>query len=456
MSYLTAVVQHLDWFVERATVQGYGPDDNSMWMSSLDLRTGRSPEPWDRPDGIEARCYRWIESPGGSNAYWDAPLMAAARRVSERTGEARYAEAADRYVRDFLDRCVVDNGLFLWGNHYYYDAARGETVWFTGGSPPEPIDPETEVGVYHETRPLSVPWDLFWEVDPVATEKSIRSQGELHVVDTETGEHNRHADRTRGHAFLESGAILAESLCWLANRTNDRTLVDLAKRIGAFNYGHRDATTGLMSNSPTKDRWDMHMTTSEVGFWAGTMLTCGELSDDDAFSKMAASSLAPWLDRAWDSSVGRFYGKLAIRDGRPVLGEKTTRYQPGDVCDPWEPLFPAHDYPIQCADACLRCYERTDDEAFRVGVERWVGVIERSLPARDGVGGYAEHYGRCITFLRAASERMGRPEWASLADRVSAEAMGVLWTEGRFRTHPGEDRCDAVDGFGFLVEALVP
>jgi hypothetical protein len=33
--------------------------------------------------------------------------------------------------------------------------------------------------------------------------------------------------------------------------------------------------------------------------------------------------------------------------------------------------------------------------------------------------------------------------------------MDKLWVENRFRTHPGEDRCDAVDGLGWLFLALL-
>ena len=179
--FLKPIRSHLDWFIARAPAQGYGPDDSAMWMSSLDLHTGRSPE-YDRPTGIQKRCYRWIEAPGGSNCYWDLPLLATADAVAELTGDGRYRQAADGYVRDFLARCVAGNGMFLWGNHYYYDAASGQVVWFTGDAPPKPVDLSDEDGNYHETRPLPVAWDLFWRLDAVATERSIRAQGDLHVV----------------------------------------------------------------------------------------------------------------------------------------------------------------------------------------------------------------------------------------------------------------------------------
>ena len=447
---------HLEWFLDHGTVRGYGPDDNGMWMSSLDLNTDRHPVSWDRPEGIQKRCYRWIESPDGSNAYWDGPLLVTAHALGYLTGRNGYAEAADRYVADFLSRCVVSNGLFLWGNHYFYDAAMGSVVWFGGGDRgPVSINPEVETGAYHETRPLPVAWELFWRIDAGATERCIRAQGEAHLVDRQTGEHNRHADRKRGHAFLESGGILAETLCWLANRTGDAQLTDLARKVAAFNFDHRNADTGLLSNSPTKDRWDMHMNTSETGMWAGSLMRCFELSGEEVFADMAVEALGCWLDRAWCEDAEQFYGKLRIRDATPVLGPKTTLYQPGDFCDLWEPLFPAHDYPMPNAEACLKCYHHTGEGRFLTGVERWVLVLVSALPARSGRGGYAEHYGRCIHFLLKAADTCSRPAWRNLAHQIAAEALEMLVRDRRFRTHPGEDRCDAVDGLGFLFLALI-
>ena len=451
---LSLVRSHLDWFIAHAPAQGYGPDDNAMWMSSIDLHTGRSPK-YDRPAGIEKRCYRWIEAPGGSNCYWDLPLLAAAHAVAQLTGDAQYGQAADAYVRDFLERCVAGNGMFLWGNHYYYDAASGQVVWFTDKSPPKPVDLSDEDGKYHETRPLPVAWDLFWRLDAAATERSIRAQGDRHVVDAKSGEHNRHADRKRGHAFLESGGILAETLCWLGSRSEDAALIDLAKRIVRFNFEHRNPRTGLISNSPTHDRWDMHTVTSEVGMWAGCLMRCFDLSGRSTFADMASEALSAWLDCARDAAAGRFYGKLRIADATPNLGPKKTIYQPWDYCDPWEPLFPAHDYPMPCAEACLRCFRHTGDRRFLTGVERWADVVSTSLPARRGRGGYAEHYGRCIHFLLEAAEVCGRDDWRALAQRVADEAIDVLQVGDRFRTHPGENRCDAVDGLGFLFLALL-
>ena len=82
-------------------------------------------------------------------------------------------------------------------------------------------------------------------------------------------------------------------------------------------------------------------------------------------------------------------------------------------------------------------------------------MVERSLPARGGRGAYAEHYGRCIHFLVTCARVFDREDCRSLAHRAADEALEVLSAQDMFRTHPGEDRYDAVDGLGYLFMALM-
>lgn len=445
---------HLDWFIDRAPLERHGGPGGAQWFSSLDLATGEPIRSTRRPAGIAKRCYRYIESPGGSNAYWDGPLLCACDAVSAVTGDDRYRRAAEGYLRDFLAHGTASNGLFLWGNHYFFDAASGVPVKFLGwDDEPQPVAAD-ESGHVHETRPLSIPWALFARVDGPAVERCLAAQAATHVVDPGTGEFNRHADGRRGHAFLESGGILAEGLCWLAERTGDEALAALAGRIACFSFHHHDPITGLLSNSPTHDRWDRLQCTSEIGLWAGCLLRCRQRTGNEAFATMAFAALAAWLERAWDDEAEGFYGRLSIDAASPMV-ERTSAYQPGPYSDLWEPLFPAHDYPWQCAQACVELYRLTGEPIFERGLRRWGRVLTAHLPARDGRGAYAEHYGRALWLLLSAAEALDEPSWLDLADRVAAEALETLAVGDRFRTHPGEDRCDAVDGLGLLILALL-
>lgn len=452
-SSIALMARHLRNLAERGTATGYGPDDSRQWMASLDTRTGRYPEDDRRPPGIEKRCYRWIEAPRGCNLYWDQPQIVAAHALAELAGEPTLATAADACVADFLARCVAGNGMLLWGNHYYWDAFVGHVLRFTGARPPEPCDPATDPGDLHEARPLPPAWDALARVAPEITEAAVRAMLRGHLFDRESGGFNRHADGRPGCAFLEAGGILVEAAGWLHERAPDPELLAITTRMARWSFEHRHPVTGLLENNPTEERWDKHIATTEVGLWAGCLLRVAHLVPE--LETMAAEATAAYLRWGYEETTGRFFGRLSLADGRPVMGPKTTEYQPGEYADPWEPLFPAHDYPLQMAEACVELLRRTGEACFEQGVERWVGHLRASLPPREGRGGYAEHYGRAIHLLCEASDALGRPDWRDLALDLAAEAIERLWTGEFFRGHPGEERYDAVDGVGVLMLGLV-
>lgn len=447
-------LQHLRWHVARAPHREQGLRTGSLWMSSFGLPSGRLLGP-ERPGEIAKRCYRFIEAPWGSNLYWDLPLIAACHLASGLDGDSLFATAADAYTRDYLARCCSPSGLFWWGNHYYFDLRKGCPVVFEGDNgEPRPVQPSDRC-LYHETRPLRVPWELLWRVDPEAVEKSIRAQALMHLADPATGEFNRHADNKAEHPFQEAGGILAETLCWLGVKLQDEKLVDLGENILRFNFRAADASTGLLPVSPRKLRWDFHTATSETGLWAGCALRCHAMTGRSGFRDMAAAALLAWMEHAWDSGTGMFLGRLNVQTGRADRTARITPYQPGEYCDPWEPLFPAHDYPLQAAEACLALFHRTGESGFRDGIGRWLRHFEKTLPARGSQGGYAEHYGRMLHWL-AGAENSGWKEAAPLRKKLVEEIRGCLLFEDKLlRTHPGEDRCDAVDGMGFLLWALL-
>ncbi|HRU04225.1 MAG TPA: hypothetical protein P5137_00450, partial [Candidatus Brocadiia bacterium] len=350
--YLDMVKSHLDAILADGSAR-LGPSPCDMWMSSLDTRTGRYPEDDRRPPEIPRRHYRAIDAPKGCSLYWDQPSLLAAEALTAATGAPRYAEAAEAYVRDFLARCVARNGVFLWGNHYYWDAFDGVIKRFAGEETPRPIDPETEDGSLHETRPTPPAWDLLWRVSPEMTAREIRVSGANSIFDEFTGGFNRHADRKKGCAFLESGGILMESLAWLGARTGDASLIEMADKVARFSFGFRNAATGLVENNPTQDRWDKRACTTEIGLWGGCLVRAAETAGRFWWIEMAAEAVGAFLRWGYDEAAGRYFGKVRLSDGGPVRGVESgpadsatsEKHQPGEYSDPWRPLFPAHDYP---------------------------------------------------------------------------------------------------------------
>ena len=456
--YTAMMRKHIDKVIAQGTDQ-YGTDKSGLWLAAVDINTGGQPT---KPDPAVKRTYREIHAPRGSNLYWDQPYLASAISLSKATGDDAYAEAANRYLRDFLQRCVSSkNGLFLWGNHLYYDVFKDEIIAFSGG--------------HYEARPLPCAWRMFWDVSPQKTERCIRSMGIQHIKDPKTGLFCRHANPNavkppKGgdhstHPFLEAGGVLVESLSWLyAHGGKDEALKQQALQAARFSFSHRGKTTGLLRNQPGPEkRWDYYAATTESGLWAGCLLRSADYTGEKEFEEMARAAVTAYLRYGYEETTGKFYGQLSVEDGshrkpeRNAGAGEATIYQPGEYADLWEPLFPTHNYPMSMAEACLTLYQRTNDEIFKQAVHRFANFIAISTPANGGKGAYADQYGRCIHFLLRAANVLNEPKFFDQAKLLSKEAVGILHSKdaSMFRSHPGEDRCDAVDGMGMLFLSLI-
>lgn len=452
-SYIELVRSHLEFVIERG-VDDYGDSRSGMWLATIDVRNGGLPE---QPLPRQLRWYRNITSPRGSNLYWDQPTILAAYELTRISGDNRYARSADEYIRDFLARCVSpESGLFLWGNHIYYNVVNDEIDSFTGG--------------YHECRPHTPAWETFWTIDAAVTEKSIRAMGMAHIKNQETGLFCRHANPQvpagtfqfdevqNAKPFLEAAASLIDSLCWLAEKVDDPTLAESALRVARYSYVHRDESTGLVRNQPVDKRWDYFASTTEVGLWAGSLLRAYERTGEKELAEIAEAVMRSWLRFGFDEDAGKYYGRLAVASGLSEPPEIPRGWIPpmhAEVFDIHE--RPTHNYPIEMAETCLSLYQATQAPEFLTAVDRWAAQIAASLPANAGRGAYAEDYGRAIHFLNRVALTLQRRDCQDLAHRVAEEAIEQLFIQdsGAFRSHAGEDRCDAIDGPGILLLALL-
>ncbi|MGM0494934.1 MAG: hypothetical protein ACQER1_18520, partial [Armatimonadota bacterium] len=114
----------------------------------------------------------------------DRPLLEAMEYVSEYTGDAKYREAADAYLRFFLENCTdTPTGLWPWGEHVYWNFYE---------------DQYRQDNHSHELEGRGTVdfWERAWEINPEAV--LGEANGLInHVQDLDTFAYSRHADITR-------------------------------------------------------------------------------------------------------------------------------------------------------------------------------------------------------------------------------------------------------------------
>jgi hypothetical protein len=433
-----------------------------MFMATLDPVTLKYPADDTREPVLRTRAYRLIHAPRGCSAYWDQPTLMALSKLSAHSGNLRYLQAAEAYLTFFMDNCVSQDGIFYWGNHYFYDAFQDKNVEFNGSFDAASIRTQLinpkEPAILHEMRPIVPDWELMYRIRPEAVERHIRTAGVLHLFD-DNGGFNRHSDRKRSCAFLESGGILVYSLCFLFAKTGDRSQLESAMKIAEYSYSKRHPDTQLLVNNPTATRWDGKMATTECGFWARTLflaaaqIAARQPEEARRLKDMAVGTLTSYLHYAYDPATSKYYGRMLV-EGVPDPGERATLYQPDTYSNVWEFLFPSHDYPLSMAMAALELEE--EENSLHTASDRWANII-----IRDGINTepdwpkYAENYGRMVVFLAEYAERRSSRTHRETAERLLATGIEQLSKGDMLVGHTGARWYDAIDGVGYLLLAAL-
>jgi len=441
----------------KTCIDNYGVDTTAMWLSSWNLSNNIYPFSPIRPDSIPCRIYldRSADAPFGSSLYWNLPDVAAAVDLSTFYGNGNLAISAEAYVGDYLKRNTAKNGIILWGNHYYYNVIQDHTLRFVSNEQPQSVVFSLEKGDYHEMRPILPDWDLLFKWYPEAIKKHIRIAAQNHLVDSLSGEFNRHANGKSDYAFIESGGILINSLCWLYSKTGDEELLILAEKILTYSYSNRNPNTGLVRNSPARERWDQKTSTTEIGLWSNSVIKAIQYLPKEKREKwliIVENSLAPWLKFGFNKEKGMYYGALDVETAKPIFKTDNYPYKPDTFTSIWNPLIPRHDYPMQFAESCLMLYKLTHKEKYRNACEKWIVTINNQLEERKKRLIYAENYGRVCHFLLGYASEFQDKGAKKLARVLMDEAVKSLYIkkQGMFRSHSGEMRYDAVDGLGIL------
>jgi hypothetical protein len=331
------------------------------------------------------------ETPATSNLYLDQPTIVAAHELARRTGCKCYSDAASNYVVAYLNASRI-------GQHSDFELADTRSYLVVG-------DEMITLAARKPPHPIHTPaWESCWNITPDATSgitKSDAREATARVIRNLAMELIGSQQTAVARTDVTRRAVGLESVTWLTANNSDPTgeLKSLAIKIVNM--------TSIVDASP-----------GEIGVWAEALMRASCYTGESAFQQKAEQELNQWL--------------LQHSDDRLQL-------------------------PLPLAEACLSLFELKGQARHRQAAIGCARAIETSLPATMGQGANAEDYGRTIHFLIRAAEVLQEPHWRDLALDIANDAMDHLYEpkEGMFRSRIGSDRCDAIDGPGFLLLALL-
>ncbi|GMV91652.1 MAG: hypothetical protein AMXMBFR82_14300 [Candidatus Hydrogenedentota bacterium] len=463
--YRSCVRSHADSMLEHGTDR-YGHVQTPLFMSIIDIASESSPpDPLPLDGYIRAEERQHRRNPAGSDLWEDQPLLRTLYTLSELTGESRYADACDAYIQTYFERSRKENGLLAWGSHIYYDAYKDAPGGDGDGAGP------------HEILVLLPEWERMWRVTPDLFQQEVEGIWEWHVVDKETGLHNRHDDKSVGCDFAFSGGSFLQAFAFMYRKTGEPKYLDWAKTVAGRHWNARNPETNLAPDAPsTGDRYDAHHCfTTVTGPHAAALLRAYELTNDPWFRDVALAYVKAYLQYGWDNDARQWRAMLAL-DGTPVMDQAMDDHydlwKPVGYIDIWRTVMFSYEFPMIAAQTSIYAYELSGDPAALESAQHWAENIRSNLPPQIGrrwkkelleclpeaeqTGGtYAENYGRAISFFLHLHYATGDTADLATATALADEAISKLYVNGWFKGHPAKPYYESTDGVGLLLYALL-
>jgi hypothetical protein len=218
----------------------------------------------------------------GGNPLEDLPLYGLLHRMSETTGDPRYAIEADKSIAWFLANAQSPaTGLYAWGSHMYWDVHKDLPIHASNGSP---------VSGYggHEYNYV---WP-YWEQNPEALRRFAHGLWKNQIADPKSGRFSRHAGYVKrgvepGYEFPQTGSCYMDVWAREFGRSGDPEMQRAIQTLLKLYRSMRDPKTGAMAwcTAEGADR-------REVASVEHNLLMATTLQDAAAFVEMRDKDLA--------------------------------------------------------------------------------------------------------------------------------------------------------------------
>lgn len=428
--YLQTVRGAVDSLLEHGR-DTYGEQKTAMIISILDRKTLAPPEKLPKPAAGVRESDRTNRF--GSNAGIQQNLYRTMMLLSDVTGQARYREAAEAALVDFVRRTQSpETHLLGWGEHIFYDCETDQVA-------ANPVDSKPQSLIHEMKKPL-VFWDFLYEHEPQRMIDFARGLWDHQIYDHKTGDFSRHTNwdkhnPRKGYDFTKEGGYMIDvwSRAYAAKQeeTMRQAVTVLASRYrGKLNQRELldyDGSRPNYCNNGHNITLATECTSAAARYGGG----------DDPTAKLLWE-LAGRIDK----------GFLACNHapGDPQRGFiATCLTENGEPCDREGPgpggysVLWGLGYGKQTtAMVALNCYHRfrqlpagpTRDNYRKLFLEAAKVYRTTSLPTRDAkLDVWGVEPGLAILLEVAAFRETGEREYLEAAQRLAAEAVAGFWSK---------------------------
>ncbi len=425
------IARHADNVIRHAR-DVYGPVSSPLLVCQLDLETMALPPAESK---VYATTTRGGAGPTMNNLQFDSGRLRLLYALAERTGESRYAQAADDYLDYYLAHLPDEKtGFFPWGDHRGYDVVADETI-----------------PAQHEFKCTFPPWEEFYRINPRAVTREIESL-RRHIIDPERSlGFNRHEPPgSLPHSMSASGGAYIAAWAFLYQKTGDRKYRDWALAMAEYLWSLRNPTTDLLAAHPFDPAYP-EMADSpravaraarteymgQITWFSANLLHAARLLGPQEGAPLVRQALAYYraftgrMDVAPD---GSFFATFDLKTGRPLFPRIET---------PWQ-IVPQLSPPENWSNGVVGAraffslafaYKTTGEEDLREAADRLIPglrIDQLAAPADEPPPISAGLLAQVMVGMLDFYQKSGEARYLEQAEQLSRVAMRHYYRDGWF------------------------
>ena len=395
----------------------YGKVKSPLFASIIDMETHSNP--LETPENSPGQRFG-DRSIHGGNLFHDVMLLQAMDNISSITGNRKYKQAADNYLKFFLENCPDPNtGLFPWGEHAYWNFYEEKHV--------------NEIHEFLGGVPNSF-WERLWKISPKAVQRE--ADGLInHITNLENFHFDRHADMSKpapvprpekygGMNFQRHAGFYIGLWTFAYSKTKDKKYLDLAEKMIDHHWKLRNDKSGLPPDrTGTKDASAVSSLALSLSLLeSAALLPEGPVKE--RYLTVAKTYLNAILQLPHNAKEGKFMVTLPV-DASPESAA-------GGFGEPYVYGY-GGGFSADYAALLLGVYRLTKDQrALRIA-EGFADFYSRNDPPPATEAVYARVYATIIGLFNDLHQITGKASYLDQSKRYAKIAIEQLYHNGLFR-----------------------